>query len=313
MKWSQNSTSGILGIIGDHGSGKTTLLHEISHKNYKKTILVPSQRMCDVTSLHNWLRAELNIKEEDDIISSLLQIPSQIIIIDKLHFFFLRNLKGYEGLYEISKIMQHTSHRHCWIVGIHLHAWNFLHSQAIPFHTDVFHSVVKIGEVSIQNCMLWSAKCAEKHNIKIDFSTIHSKYKTEYFWDQVQKSYWRLLIDSSIKNPSAVQQLWIRSLEYSEEQNTFFVHYFKTRHQSEVQSLHVTEQFILSTILIHGNMTAKEQSETLNIDLATIVHYCNNLENSGILSRNNDTFFITYDWYPTITLFLQQKRMLVAS
>ena len=60
-------------------------------------------------------------------------------------------------------------------------------------------------------------------------------------------------------------------------------------------------------------MTAKEQSETLNIDLATIVHYCNNLENAGILSRNNDTFFITYDWYPTITLFLQQKRMLVAS
>ena len=133
------------------------------------------------------------------------------------------------------------------------------------------------------------------------------------FWDQVQKSYWRLLIDSSIKNPSAVQQLWIRSLEYSEEQNTFFVHYFKTRRQSEVQSLHVTEQFILSTILIHGNMTAREQSETLNIDLATIIHYCNNLENAGILSRNNDTFFITYDWYPTITLFLQQKRMLVAS
>ena len=82
----------------------------------------------------------------------------------------------------------------------------------------------------------------------------------------------------------------MRSLEYSEEQNTSFVHYFTTRNQSEVQSLHITEQFILSTILIHGNMTAQEQSETLNIDLATIVHYCNNLENAGILSRNNNTF-----------------------
>ena len=88
VKWSQNPTSGILGIIGDHGSGKTTLLNEISHKDYNKTILVPSQRMCDVNTLHRWLRTELEIGEEEDIISSILEKPSQIIIIDKLHFFF---------------------------------------------------------------------------------------------------------------------------------------------------------------------------------------------------------------------------------
>ena len=217
LKWSQSPPAGywvlleIMALEKQHCSMKSVT--KIITRQYWY-----HPKECAVNTLHRWLRTELEIGEEEDLISSILQKPSQIIIIDKLHFFFLRNLKGYEGLYEISKIMQHTSHRHCWIVGIHLHAWNFLHSQAIPFHTDVFHSVVKIGEVSIQNCMLWSAKCAETHNVKIDVSTIHSKYKTSTFGIRY-KILWRLLIDSSIKNPSAVQQLWMRSLEYSEEQN----------------------------------------------------------------------------------------------
>ena len=71
--------------------------------------------------------------------------------------------------------------------------------------------------------------------------------------------------------------------------------------------------FILSAILIHGRLTALEQSQSLNIDHADILHSCTSLENKGILTLNQDTYEIVKAWYPTVILTLQQKHMLVAS
>ena len=209
--------------------------------------------------------------------------------------------------------MQHTSHHHCWVVSIHLYSWNFLRAKAVPFKTDVFYSTIHIGEMNVQKCLEWSNACAAEHNVKIDFSKLNTRYKTESFFNQLKSLigvYWWIIRS---KSRSAIRQIWVQSLEFSEAEGVFFVHFFKMRSAQIIQSLPLTELFILSSILIHGRLTSLEQSQSLNIDHSEIIHSCSSLENKGILELNNGTYEIVYDWYPTVILYLQQKHMLVAS
>ena len=99
-------------------------------------------------------------------------------------------------------------------------------------------------------------------NITIDFSTLNERYKTEELQDQIKKSYWRLLLDNAQRNPLYIRELWIQSLEYSSSNNndTFYVHYFQPEHTDDVQNLDMIEYFILSTMVIHRTMTVQEQS-----------------------------------------------------
>lgn len=312
-EWSKNKNNGVIGVIGDRGSGKTTLLKQINVTGYQTSLLIPKKRIYDMPGLHHWMADELGLSLNDNIVDALYGLESRIIVLDRLNFFFLRGMHGYDALYELSRIMQHTAHHHCWIVSIHLFSWNFLRSKAIPFKTDVFYSTLHIGEMNVQKCMQWSNACASEHDVKIDFTKLNPRYKTENFVKQVRKSYWRLLVDSSIQNPSAIRRSWIQSLEYSEDTRTFFVHAFKMPSSEIIQSLPLTELFILSTILIHGRLTCLEQSQSLNIELSEIIHSCSSLENKGILELKDEAYEIVYSWYPSIILYLQQKHMLVAS
>ncbi|MGC6508061.1 MAG: hypothetical protein ACON4U_06565 [Myxococcota bacterium] len=312
-QWSQSKTNGVIGIIGDLGAGKTTLLEHIHFEPYPKQMLSPKQRLCEVDALHQWLNQCLGLNADSDLVQSVLDMKPSIIVIDRLNFFFLRGMHGYDALYELSRVMQATAHHHCWVVSIHLYSWNFLRSRATPFKTDVFYSTIHIGEMTVQKCIDWSEACAKAHNVTVDFSSLNTRYKTEGFFNQLRKSYWRLLVDNSIKNPSAIRRIWIQSLEYSEAERAFSVHFFKLKPLQIIETLPLTELFILSSILIHGRLTAHEQSQSLNIDPADIIHSCNSLENKGILTFKNDTYEIVYGWYPSVILTLQQKHMLVAS
>lgn len=313
QEWKEIRSNGVIALIGDKGTGKTTLLSSIHLEGFNKLILSPPNRMTTTKELEEWLSSEVEAPDNRTLKSHFLSLAPALIVIDRLDSLFLRSVGGYEALYTLSQLMQETASHHCWVVGIHLHTWNFLRAPAIPFKSELFHSSVVIQSINAQKCSTWAHQCAKENEIEINFSQLLSKKRSNRFLKQTEKSYWRLLVDTAIYNPSTIRRLWLSSLHYEESERVIYVHYFQSPTFEVLNDINIHEQFILSSLLIHGDLNEQQLSSTLSISDVQVKMCCRNLMSKDILVQNEQFYMISFYWHPVVIQFLQQKHLLGSS
>ncbi|PKL15134.1 MAG: hypothetical protein CVV50_01100 [Spirochaetae bacterium HGW-Spirochaetae-6] len=141
---SGNSTSFL--IIGKKGSGKSQFMMLFQTKFFsgaktRQVILRPHQDKKQV--LQGFFHDLSNTEDFESTLAFLRESERQIIMVDGLHYLFIRQNGGYTVLEQFLDLIKKTEDKHLWIVSIDEFAYFFL-KQILPL-AEIFDFQLKMN------------------------------------------------------------------------------------------------------------------------------------------------------------------------
>lgn len=301
---SGNSTSFL--IIGKKGSGKSQFMMLFQTKFFagakvRQVILTPHQDKTQVL-----MRFFYDLAETSDFESTLTFLKNserQIIMVDGLHYLFIRQNDGYAVLERFLDLIKKTEDKHLWIVTIDEYAYFFL-KQIIPL-SEAFDFQLKmniLNSLEIQNIIL-----AKLNNHGFSLLPEITAEKLNFYKKKIKKGelkyaqvpgfilsqYFVNLVNNCENIFPALYYYFLRSIKHK-KQNQLVVDDPVWLDAGFAEKLDTSQYFILTAILIHEMLSAGEISELLRLGKEKTQLYLGMLYEKHLLEKKMDT---EEEWY----------------
>ncbi|MBE9116177.1 MarR family transcriptional regulator [Lusitaniella coriacea LEGE 07157] len=250
----------------------------------------------------------------------------EIVIIPNLSWCFLRSAEGLDGIeYLRDNVLSERSR--FWIVGCSKIAWNYLNlvSKIEAYYQKQFFLDPLTGE-QLQE---WLTPIVEEVGIQFSKQQKQAESKEE---ESAKDIYFKQLAAVSEGISSVAVQLFLRSLFCNTpEEETDAESKEKTDTESEEENNTESEQietkipvlpslpglspdddYILYSLLLHGNLTLAHLAESLGDDRATVQSLVQILHRSGAIEEQNHRFQVNPLYYPKLKTELDGNNFLIA-
>ena len=231
---------------------------------------------------------------------------SEIVVLPNLSWCFLRSWNGLEGIEYLQSRLCDGFKDRFWIIGGGQVGWEYLNSVSNleAYCTEVF----TLPELTPEQLQQWLEPIIEDLNITFDDPGIDKKIlegdkddKTHYF---------ERLADVSQGISTVALQAFLKSIHYEElEQENAII--AKVPKLPDLPELESADQYLLYSLLLHGDMTIFSLAESLGDPAPQVQARVQVLRQQGIVEQREKVLKINPIYYPKIKQKLASNNFVI--
>lgn len=264
------------------------------------------------------IKAKLEHYLEQKAVNDSSETPEfEIVIIPNLNWCFLRSLEGLEGIEYLQLLLYGGSSHRFWIVGAGQVGWEYLNSVCnLQAYCGEIFTLPAIASEELQQ---WLNPIVEELDITFDKPRIDKQLldgdrdnKTNYF---------EHLADISQGASTIAIQAFLKSIRYEETDS-------KEKDEKDIQSksknlvaqipklpdippLESVEQYILYSLLLHGDLTISALAESLGDEDAEVQAKVQVLRRKGVVEQQDKVLKINPVHYPKLKQELASNNFII--
>mgnify|MGYP001284939834 CR=1 FL=1 len=316
-EWKAGSRIGAFAIVADFGFGKTTWLNEARRRADVNNIafLALSERATTRQDALNKLATGLGASAEagtsiDSLAEWLRNGEKRLVIIDDLHFWFLRSISTLDALQTLNTLVELTGDHVFWLCSFSNYPYRYYSWASVD--NTVFRTVKQLmawPEETIETLLETRTNLTGWH-LSFDDLLVQGKepYPAETGPEDTAKDYKRLIWDLSLGSPRAAIQYWVKSLSVDAD-NIAHVRFFKRPDSTLLDSLNEQDRFVLACIVWHEQVTVTEIASMLRFTTVTCRDAVLRLTEAGVLRNRRDYHRVTAQWWPEVVRYLKRKHL----
>ena len=289
-----------------------TLEEWTAQKQLPLKLLSFTARPYAVETIKSKLEHELKSKVEDDD-----DEPLEVVVIPNLSWCFLRSLDGLEGIEYLQSLLCRGSKNRFWIIGAGQVGWEYLHSVcAIEAYCG---EVFVLPAIEPEKMESWFDPIIDELNITFDEPRI-DKQIFDGATDN-KKGYFKHLADISKGVGTVAVQIFLKSICYEEAEE---IEGIKIEHEQieqnivaqtprlpELPDFESADQYLLYSLLMHGDVTVSALSESLGDMESEVQARVQVLRREGIVEQRGQVLKINPIHYPKVKRELAANNFII--
>ncbi|MEN6472773.1 MAG: hypothetical protein ABFD81_02065, partial [Syntrophaceae bacterium] len=316
--WKAGGHIGAFAVVGDFGFGKTTWLNEARRRAdvSESTFLALGDRVTTRPEALNRLASGLGAPVEaaasiESLSAWLRSGEKRLIIVDDLHFWFLRSINALEALSTFNTLVELTGERVFWICSFSNYPYRY-YAWASRDNV-VFRTVVMLSAWPEETIDTLLRTRTDLTGWQVSFDELllegAGDYLTKANPADTAKDYNRLIWDLSLGSPRAALQYWVRSLSVDAERIAH-VRFFKRPEGALLDNLNEHDRFVLACIVWHEQISVSEIISMLRFPSVTCRDAVLRLQEMEVLRRRGDYYRVTAQWWPEVVRYLKRKHLI---
>ena len=289
-----------------------TLEDWTAEKQLPLNLLSLKARPYAIETITSKLEHELKSKTESDDDEQL-----EIVVVPNLGWCFLRSLDGLSGIDYLQSLLCSGSKNRFWIIGAGEVGWEYINSVcAIESYCGEVFTLPAIEHEELES---WLNPIFDKLEITFDEPRI-DKQIIDGHRDN-RKSYFKHLADISKGVATVAVQAFLRSISYDELEDKGEIEGIKVEPEQSLiaqtprlpnmPDLEPADQYILYSLLMHGDLTITALAESLG-DLESMVQArIQLLRHEGIVEQRDSVLKINPIYYPKIKSQLAANNFII--
>ncbi len=317
-KWRSGKRVGPVNIVGNMGYGKTTWLKEALYQsNFKDSIYINlDERVISEKEVLNHLASGLGAPPEagssiDELYAWILSGERRLIILDNLHFWFMRGVNTINGLKAFSTLAEKTSGHVFWLCSFSLYPYQFY--SWIMRGDTVFSKTITLppwpDEMIGRLINLRSQLTGLRFNYENLLSEQLPGFAGEAQLLDTSKDYNRYIWDATLGSPRAALHYWVKSIS-AEDEYSVHVRFYKGPGNSVIEKITETDKLVLSSIVWHEEISIKDVCVSLNCPEQVCRESVTRLKEVGMIIERDSYFRVSIEWWPEIIRYLKRKHMI---
>ncbi|WP_319419616.1 winged helix-turn-helix domain-containing protein [Pleurocapsa sp. FMAR1] len=248
---------------------------------------------------------------------------SEVIAIPNLSWCFLRSLEGLEGIEYLQSLLCDGSKNRFWIIGGGEVGWEYLNSVC---NLEAYcGKVMTLPEIEPEEFQDWLEPIIKNLDITFDKPGIDKRLLEG---DKSNKTnYFNRLADISEGISTVAVQAFLKSIHHKEidEVEDFLkdietdvehklsekVVVAQTPHLPDLADLESADQYLLYSLLLHGDITISALAESLGDEQSQVQNRVQVLRNKGVVEQQEKVIKINPIHYPKIKRELAQNNFVI--
>ncbi len=317
-QWPHKKSVGACLVVGRSGFGKSTWLRAAQHQAKENKLVTrsvsPTVRSASVTGVVQTLSTALELGEvesSDELIAALRKGERQVVLVDDVHMWFLRNIGGLDGFRAFAEIIERTGDHVFWVVSCSHYAYEFI--AWICGGKDVFRQVVRLSpwtELEIEELL---QRRTEAAGLSVTYDGLVVE-KLDGLAAEAQllstaRDYNRLIWDYAEGSPRSALQAWHDSL-VPESRHRARVRLFPSPNARPLDLLEEDEKFVLASVLWHGAITQQDVALALRFPPLAVAEAMQRMGELGVLERAGTLHSVATRWWPASVRFLRRNHLI---
>ncbi len=310
-------------IVGEEGGGKASLLNIFLNKleNERPVDRIKMEtRINDNIAFMNFWRETLDKKELhsiEDIINNLNSSRNKrIVILENVHFFFMRTIDGSNTMKNLIRIIAKTSDKILWISTFNKYAWNYL-CKTIDIGTNLGF-VVQLRELTDERVVNIIMRRHRVSGYKLRFEPCEQDEKNAKFkrlsevekQKHLEKAFFKDLNDIAESNVSIALLFWLRAANCVEG-DSITVDSLKNLNFSFMDSLSMEKVFVCHVLILHERLNAEQAARVLSIPKQKCSDILVSLYDAGVtLMNDKDEYYLNPLLYRQTVNLLKLRNLL---
>ena len=288
-----------------------TLEEWTAQKQLPLKLLSLTARPYAVETIKSKLEHELKSKVSDDG-----DEPLEVVLIPNLSWCFLRSLDGLDGIEYLQSLLCNGSKNRFWIIGAGQVGWEYLHSVcAIEAYCG---KVFVLPPIEPEKMQSWFDPIVDELGITFDEPRI-DKQIFEGATDN-KEGYFKHLADISKGVGTVAVQVFLKSICYEEAEE---IEGIKIEHEDakqivaqtprlpELPEFESADQYLLYSLLMHGDLTVSALSESLGDMESEVQAQVQILRKEGIIEQKGQVLKINPIHYPKVRRELAANNFII--
>ncbi len=320
--WKEESSRGMVLLIGDRGQGRESLIGEWARKTAEAGELELKSARIDGRLLEEralvarvgTLFGLAGCVNEESLVAALAELPPTLFVLEDLEYAFLRRVGGFSALRALFRSINAACGKHFWMIAMHGPAWRLLARLGTVVSTNSFREVIelpRLGGGELQEFLLGRTM---EHGYTADFgplSRASAANVSQSEVDRTTEAFFRLLADAASGNAGVAARLWAESLsptEGADSGSVLRVRLPDSISKPQTFDLEDAALLTLAAVRVHGGLTAAEIVEANNIEQDSVQGTLQVLENMGLVEHKSGRYRIQLHVLAAVTRLLRRRH-----
>ncbi|MDJ0597833.1 MAG: helix-turn-helix domain-containing protein [Crocosphaera sp.] len=239
----------------------------------------------------------------------------EVLVIPNLDFCFLRSVEGLDVIEYLQSLLCEHSKQRFWVISANQVSWQYLNSvgNIAAFCGEVF----VLPKITSEQLQEWVNSIIESFDIGIDKFKIETKLleETEETNQNDWQKYFEVLAYISEGGSLVAAKLFLNSLyqkpDQEEDENNHEKLLAKFPELPELPFIDFSQQYILYSLLLHGNLTLSDLAESLGDEQSEVTGQVQVLRRQGIVEEHNKILTINPIYYPQLKQKLSSNNFII--
>ncbi|BAZ46132.1 hypothetical protein NIES4102_31610 [Chondrocystis sp. NIES-4102] len=238
----------------------------------------------------------------------------EVIVIPDLGWCFLRSLSGFAGIEYLESLLNEENNNRFWIIGSGQVGWEYLKS--VSNIAGYCGEVLTLPAIDPEELDAWFSPIIKEFNISFNNSNIDQELSSS---DQDNRTkYFKQLNEISQGISTVAVQGFIQSINYQkiEEQDSNLEcesgYIIADKPElPDLPDLNLKEQYLLYSLLLHGEHTMKTLAESLGDPVLEVHPIVQKLRSKGIIDQQQKILKVNPIHYPKLQQELARNNFLI--
>lgn len=238
----------------------------------------------------------------------------EVIVIPDLSWCFLRSLSGFAGIEYLESLLNEENNNRFWIIGSGQVGWEYLKS--VSNIAGYCGEVLTLPPINPEELDTWFSPIIKEFNISFNDYNIDQRSSSS---DQDNRiKYFKQLSEISQGVSTVAVQIFFQSINYQkiEEQDSNLEcesgYIIADKPElPDLPDLNLKEQYLLYSLLLHGEHTIKTLAESLGDPLLEVHPIVQNLRSQGIIEQQQKILKVNPIYYPKLQQELARNNFLI--
>ncbi|MCK6504894.1 ATP-binding protein [Myxococcota bacterium] len=323
----------MVAVVGDPGSGKSALLEQAGALARQELPGLPvvrlqlDRRLSEPGAALAWLAEATQalppgaVRGEADLAAleqALAAEPPKVFLVDDLHRLVLRAVGGFGAARAVLRVMLATCEEHLWVCAVHRPTWDYLAGVGTSINLDAFRLRLLLDPVPAARLQDWATERAQAAGLALSFAGLVGGapvgLDARRAEERAAQAWFRLLADASGGNPEVAWGHLRQALVGGAGPSQVEVRFFQAPGGAELEALADLDLFVLTAVVMHGELDGAALSEVLNAPLGQVHEACRRLEGLGVLREEPVDavagWRVPAPWWPAVVRTLRQRHFL---
>lgn len=246
--------------------------------------------------------------EEEFVEEAIADRQSEVVVMPNLSWCFLRSWQGLEGIEYLQSRLHDGFQDRFWIIGAGQVSWEYLNSVS---NIEAYcKEAFTLPALSAEQLADWLQPIIEELNITFADPELNRQILDN---DKDNRThYFECLADISQGVSNVAVQAFLKSIHYEEDEeqrNPTIV--AQTPQLPELPELDSSEQYLLYSILLHGDLTISALAESLGDGESEVQAKVQALRHQGVVEQRGKIVKINPIHYPNVKRELANNNFVI--
>lgn len=318
--WREERRRGLVVLTGDRGGGRGVLVDQFigdwGIDGVPATRVRLDRRLATERDALEWLVRSLGLEVEGRVeaIAAALRGSPRVIVLEELHFAFLRRVFGFEGLSALARVWNATGEDVLWIVTVHRPAWQLFTRLGAMLPLGGLRAEINLPGLGPKVLQTMIEARMGRLGLIIDPSrlVVPSVFGADPLIEEERavSTFYRLLAEASAGQPGVALRLWGRCLLPTPDANRVQVTMHPCLAAGIVSDLSDDQLFVLTALRVHERLEVTALADVTNLPEGRVQAAVQHLHQRRLVIDGAKGVTIELTQLPDVTRTLRRRHFL---